>query len=227
MISRWILWHCRPCLKPFMQYDPSQIKLAGQRHVFLISNLPLTCLIVFRAAQKRVVNVYRLITRGTLEEKIMGLQKFKMSIANTVISQDNASLQSMGTDQLLNLFTLDKVRPPSVTDIHTDLLQLHTICSTLMVPIESHLSKAERFLSLWMMQRRKTKGARLAGFSTVCCNKYASPETNVAPADFRRIYNSWLKWAHYITLKGKRAKRLYYTVKVTCLVSEAVVWAVT
>lgn len=60
--------------------------------------------------QKRVVNVYRLITRGTLEEKIMGLQKFKMSIANTVISQDNASLQSMGTEQLLDLFTLDKVR---------------------------------------------------------------------------------------------------------------------
>uniref|UniRef100_A0AAX7TSS5 BTAF1 RNA polymerase II, B-TFIID transcription factor-associated n=1 Tax=Astatotilapia calliptera TaxID=8154 RepID=A0AAX7TSS5_ASTCA len=63
-----------------------------------------------RIGQKRVVNVYRLITRGTLEEKIMGLQKFKMSIANTVISQENASLQSMGTDQLLNLFTLDKVR---------------------------------------------------------------------------------------------------------------------
>ncbi|XP_076831393.1 TATA-binding protein-associated factor 172 isoform X2 [Brachyhypopomus gauderio] len=61
-----------------------------------------------RIGQKCVVNVYRLITRGTLEEKIMGLQKFKMSIANTVISQDNASLQSMGTDQLLNLFTLDK-----------------------------------------------------------------------------------------------------------------------
>ncbi|KAK6487599.1 TATA-binding protein-associated factor 172-like [Huso huso] len=61
-----------------------------------------------RIGQKRVVNVYRLITRGTLEEKIMGLQKFKMSIANTVISQENASLQSMGTDQLLNLFTLEK-----------------------------------------------------------------------------------------------------------------------
>ncbi|XP_032626165.1 TATA-binding protein-associated factor 172 isoform X1 [Chelonoidis abingdonii] len=61
-----------------------------------------------RIGQKRVVNVYRLITRGTLEEKIMGLQKFKMNIANTVISQENASLQSMGTDQLLDLFTLDK-----------------------------------------------------------------------------------------------------------------------
>ncbi|KAG8435264.1 hypothetical protein GDO86_013278 [Hymenochirus boettgeri] len=61
-----------------------------------------------RIGQKRVVNVYRLITRGTLEEKIMGLQKFKMSIANTVISQENSSLQSMGTEQLLDLFTLDK-----------------------------------------------------------------------------------------------------------------------
>lgn len=40
----------------------------------------------------------------------MGLQKFKMSIANTVINQENTSLQSMGTDQLLNLFTLDTVR---------------------------------------------------------------------------------------------------------------------
>lgn len=38
----------------------------------------------------------------------MGLQKFKMNIANTVISQENASLQSMGTEQLLDLFTLDK-----------------------------------------------------------------------------------------------------------------------
>ncbi|MEQ2168094.1 btaf1 RNA polymerase II, B-TFIID transcription factor-associated, 170kDa, partial [Goodea atripinnis] len=64
--------------------------------------------LVVCVGQKRVVNVYRLITRGTLEEKIMGLQKFKMSIANTVINQENTSLQSMGTDQLLNLFTLDK-----------------------------------------------------------------------------------------------------------------------
>lgn len=70
--------------------------------------------LVLSGFQKRVVNVYRLITRGTLEEKIMGLQKFKMSIANTVISQENASLQSMGTDQLLNLFTLDKVSVPHV-----------------------------------------------------------------------------------------------------------------
>lgn len=59
-----------------------------------------------RIGQKKVVNVYRLITRGTLEEKIMGLQKFKLTIANTVISQDNSTLQSMGTNQLLELFIL-------------------------------------------------------------------------------------------------------------------------
>jgi TATA-binding protein-associated factor len=35
------------------------------------------------------------------------LQKFKLTIANTVISQDNASLNTMGTDQLLDLFTLE------------------------------------------------------------------------------------------------------------------------
>jgi TATA-binding protein-associated factor len=60
-----------------------------------------------RIGQKRVVNVYRLITRGTLEEKIMGLQKFKLNIANSVINQQNSGLQSMGTDQILDLFNID------------------------------------------------------------------------------------------------------------------------
>jgi TATA-binding protein-associated factor len=59
-----------------------------------------------RIGQKKVVNVYRLITRGTLEEKIMSLQKFKLNIANTVISQDNSSLRSMNTAELLDLFRL-------------------------------------------------------------------------------------------------------------------------
>ncbi|XP_076242888.1 histone acetyltransferase 1 [Calliopsis andreniformis] len=60
-----------------------------------------------RIGQKKVVNVYRLITRSTVEEKIMGLQKFKLLTANTVISTENASLETMATDQLLDLFSLD------------------------------------------------------------------------------------------------------------------------
>jgi TATA-binding protein-associated factor len=59
-----------------------------------------------RIGQKKVVNVYRLITRGTLEEKIMSLQKFKLNIANTVVSQDNSSLLSMDTSGILDLFHL-------------------------------------------------------------------------------------------------------------------------
>ncbi|KAG8375288.1 hypothetical protein BUALT_Bualt10G0084800 [Buddleja alternifolia] len=58
-----------------------------------------------RLGQRRVVNVHRLIMRGTLEEKVMSLQKFKVSIANAVINADNASMNTMNTDQLLDLFT--------------------------------------------------------------------------------------------------------------------------
>ena len=76
-----------------------------------------------RLGQKKVVNVYRLITKGTLEEKIMGcvlitwrecrarltnsstsLQRFKLSLANSVITQQNSGLASMDTDLVLDLF---------------------------------------------------------------------------------------------------------------------------
>ncbi|KAI5958274.1 MOT1 [Candida theae] len=60
-----------------------------------------------RLGQKKVVNVYRLITKDTLEEKIMGLQKFKMNIASTIVNQQNAGLQSMDTNQLLDLFDVE------------------------------------------------------------------------------------------------------------------------
>ncbi|KAJ9089533.1 TATA-binding protein-associated factor mot1 [Entomophthora muscae] len=58
-----------------------------------------------RIGQKKVVNVYRLVARDTLEEKIMGLQKFKLNIANSVVNQQNSGLASMGTNQLLDLFS--------------------------------------------------------------------------------------------------------------------------
>lgn len=61
-----------------------------------------------RIGQKKVVNVYRLITRKSLEEKIMGLQKFKLMTANTIVSDENSSMDTMGTDQLLDLFNLQE-----------------------------------------------------------------------------------------------------------------------
>lgn len=59
-----------------------------------------------RIGQKKVVNVYRLITRKSLEEKIMGLQKFKLLTANTIVSEQNASMDTMATEQLFDLFAL-------------------------------------------------------------------------------------------------------------------------
>lgn len=58
-----------------------------------------------RLGQKRVVNVYRLITRDTLEARIMGLQQFKLNVANAIVTQQNKGLDSMATEQVLDLFT--------------------------------------------------------------------------------------------------------------------------
>ncbi|KRY79818.1 TATA-binding protein-associated factor [Trichinella pseudospiralis] len=61
-----------------------------------------------RIGQTKTVNVYRLISQGTLEEKIMRFQKFKNFMADTVIGDENKSLLSMAPDQLIDLLTLDR-----------------------------------------------------------------------------------------------------------------------
>jgi TATA-binding protein-associated factor len=95
-----------------------------------------------RIGQKKVVNVYRLITKGTLEEKIMGyakqlcvdaqdsfcssLQRFKLNIANSVVTQQNSGLASMDTDLVLDLFrhTTTEEDGPSTRRTMTSKVQL-------------------------------------------------------------------------------------------------------
>ncbi|XP_058206166.1 TATA-binding protein-associated factor BTAF1 isoform X3 [Rhododendron vialii] len=63
-----------------------------------------------RLGQRKVVNVHRLIMRGTMEERKMSLQEFKLMVANAVINAENASLKTMNTDQLLDLFATTETK---------------------------------------------------------------------------------------------------------------------
>ena len=56
-----------------------------------------------RIGQKRVLNVYRLITRNTLEEKIMGIQRFKKNLAEAIVNIDNASIKNIEESRLPEL----------------------------------------------------------------------------------------------------------------------------
>jgi len=69
-----------------------------------------------RLGQTRCVNVYRLLTRDTLEERIMSLQRFKLDVANSVVTADNVSMASMDTGALLELFTGDKAAPAAAAE---------------------------------------------------------------------------------------------------------------
>ena len=50
--------------------------------------------------------------RGTLEEQIMSLQRFKLDVAATLVNADNMSLVAMDTGNLLDVFTLQEGARP-------------------------------------------------------------------------------------------------------------------
>lgn len=62
-----------------------------------------------RLGQRRTVNVYRLLLRGSLEEHIMGLQRFKLDVAGAIVNADNATMAAMDTARLLDLFAPGQV----------------------------------------------------------------------------------------------------------------------
>ncbi len=62
-----------------------------------------------RLGQRRTVNVYRLLLRGSVEEHIMGLQRFKLDVAGAIVNADNATMAAMDTARLLDLFAPGQV----------------------------------------------------------------------------------------------------------------------
>jgi len=60
-----------------------------------------------RIGQTKMVNVYRLISSNTIEEKIMKLQSIKKEMSEAIVNSDNSTMYSMGTDRLLDLFDIE------------------------------------------------------------------------------------------------------------------------
>ena len=57
-----------------------------------------------RIGQTRSVQVIRLASKGTIEENILKLQEKKRSLADDIITANNASLQSLSTEEIISLF---------------------------------------------------------------------------------------------------------------------------
>ncbi|KAL0216672.1 hypothetical protein P9112_008856 [Eukaryota sp. TZLM1-RC] len=66
-----------------------------------------------RLGQKKIVNVYRLITSDSLEERVMSLQKFKLQVSDTVVNKENVSLKTMDTKAVLETFASSVNHEPS------------------------------------------------------------------------------------------------------------------
>jgi superfamily II DNA or RNA helicase len=62
----------------------------------------------YRIGQTRNVTIYRLISKGTIEEKILERQKQKQSLADVVIGSDELGFKDLSKEELLDLFRLDE-----------------------------------------------------------------------------------------------------------------------
>lgn len=59
-----------------------------------------------RIGQENVVQVFKIISKGTIEEKIIELQEKKKSLINAVVQEGETSISSLSEEELLNLFKI-------------------------------------------------------------------------------------------------------------------------
>ena len=57
----------------------------------------------YRIGQKRVVTNYKLVTRGTIEEKILELQNKKRVLIDTVVGDSMGDINKLSWDEVKNL----------------------------------------------------------------------------------------------------------------------------
>ncbi|MBU5233098.1 helicase-related protein, partial [Agathobacter rectalis] len=56
-----------------------------------------------RIGQTKKVTVYKMIAKGTIEEKIMKLQETKKDLADNIINGENVGIGSMSKDDIMEL----------------------------------------------------------------------------------------------------------------------------
>lgn len=63
---------------------------------------------VWRDGQKKPCFIYRLLTTGTIEEKIFQRQTHKKALSNTIVDNDENGERHFTKDDLRDLFSLDE-----------------------------------------------------------------------------------------------------------------------
>ena len=61
-----------------------------------------------RIGQKQTVTVYRLITKGTIEEKILQYQNRKIALAQALVEEDKGGFKNLTREELLSLFSFEE-----------------------------------------------------------------------------------------------------------------------